>query len=91
MNTCGKQGGWHSPCVVYYMYVYQEEEHSGQTRSSVAIHLKGGKEDDREDDWYQRVEEVPGKGGQPVAGHIYSTHKLQVLGLRKKQVCVQSR
>ena len=42
---------------------YQEEEHSSEARSSVAVHLKGSKEDNGEDDWYQRVEDVPGEGG----------------------------
>ena len=51
----------------------------------VGLLWEGPEDDDGKDDGQEGVEHVPGEGGQPVADGIYSTHKLQVLGLQDKQ------
>jgi len=72
---------WRKCYGMHQSLTHKEQQYSCEALPTIGFHLECSKQDQRDDDGYCTIQEVPGQVGQPVAGCVNTTHKLKMLGL----------
>ena len=78
------EGRCYSRCIT--TPTHQKQANSCNVLSSVSSGLKGSKYHHSDEYGDHRTDKVPQEGGHPVAAHVHTTHKLEVLSLGRRTV-----